>query len=400
MFVDDDLGVLMDLERNLQKMSAKWEMVFYVDPREALAHLADGTVDLVVSDLHIHGMGDAIFLGAAAACSPHTIRFALSEPDDAEEALQLADICHQVLTKPCEPRRLVAKALRALAGQDLLPDRDMQAKVSRIHQLPSRPDIHELLVKELSGDHPSFENIAALVSEDVALTAKVLQIASCSLFSADGVTPGLVTAVSRLGVPRVTAVVRNHGVEAECASRLPEDFSLSGLWLHSYACAIVSQAIASFEKQPSTVVEHAFIAGLLHDIGRLVMAASEPGLYAKMIADVGDPDSARGLDSEARIFRSTHPRFGAYLVGLWGFSEDIVDAVAYHHAPSQCPDTGLGPLTFIHAAEAFCRIPHDGQGAVELALDDDPYYQALGVTDRLAGWRDVTDRMMAEEAVA
>jgi HD-like signal output (HDOD) protein/CheY-like chemotaxis protein len=396
MFVDDDPRNLTVLERSLQTMRKKWEMVFYANPLDALNHMADGPIDLVVSDLRMPGMDGADFLGKVADCAPHTIRFALSDDSDREDALRLVGVCHQVLTKPCNTERLVQQARQALAAQKDLPDRSLQTKVARIHDLPSRPEVHELIVRELASDGASCESLAALISEDIALTAKVLQLASTGFFSADGSTPGLANAVASLGIQRIRGVVRSHSVEAECAPKLPEGFSLEELWLHSMACALVGQAIASADAQPTALVERTFVAGLVHDIGRLVMAASEPELYARTIGDIADPDSPDALNSETRIFKSTHPRIGAYLVGLWGFSEDVTHAVAYHHAPAQCPNRTLGPLAFVYAAEAFCRLPDGLSDAAATPLDD-AYFQAIGVANRLADWRRVADSLTKED---
>lgn len=396
MFVDDEINVLSILERSLHKMRKKWDMVFYANAEEALDHLAEGPIDLVVSDLRMPVMDGAVFLDQVAERSPHTIRFMLSGYTDDETALRVVDICHQVLSKPCDTENLVRHVQRALASREILPDRDMQSKVSRIQHLPSRPEVQDLILKELSSETPSFDNLAALVAEDIGLSAKVLQIAASGFFNGDTATPSLVSAVSRLGVQRVKAVVRSHGVEKDCCDKVADEFDLEALWLHSMACANLCQAIAGSEQLPKAAVENAFIAGLLHDVGRLVMAASEPELYIKHIARFADPDTQQGLKAEEQIFKGSHPQIGAYLTGLWGFPEDIVRAIAYHHTPSQCPVHEVGSLTYLHAAEFFCRIDADGESS-PMPEFDAAYYETLGIEDRLAAWKQVTRRMVLGE---
>ncbi|MEK9660630.1 MAG: HDOD domain-containing protein [Alphaproteobacteria bacterium] len=239
MFVDDELRALTGLERDLHKMRTKWDMLFYASPVEALDHMADGPIDLVVSDLRMPVMDGASFLNRVAVQTPNAIRFIASDERDRSGALDLIGVCHQVLSKPYDADLLIKQAQRALASRRLLPDNELKSKVTDIRELPSRPEVHELIIAELRSEQPSYDTVAALIAEDLALSAKVLQIAASCFFRTDGV-PNLSDAVNLLGMPRIGAVVRNHALEAENAPKIHDSFSLEGLWLHSLACANIS----------------------------------------------------------------------------------------------------------------------------------------------------------------
>ena len=382
-FVDGDPHALVTLERKLRDMRKNWDMLFYAKAEETFASLGDGPVDLVVADTHLRGIEGTAFFSRVAEIAPSALRFALVDGKDSDAALSYAGLCHQVLPKAERIERLLQKAQKALANRKLLPDEGAQSKVTRLRSLPARAEVQEMLVRELSGDPPSFEAIAALVSEDIALTAKVLQIASSGLFSADGETPGLVTAVSRLGVQRVKAVVRGNEVERTCAGKIDDDSWIEALWLHSAACATICQTIAAVEWLDTKQVENAFVVGLLHDIGRLAMAASEPALYREMLAGMAAPDSADGMRAETQIFKAAHPQIGAYLIGLWGFSDDIVQAVAHHHTPGEGTSERADLLAIVHAAEAFSTF--SDPAAALSALDAD-YFRALGIDGKPEEW--------------
>jgi HD-like signal output (HDOD) protein len=113
------------------------------------------------------------------------------------------------------------------------------------------------------------------------------------------------------------------------------------------------------------------------------MAASEPALYREMLAGMAAPDSADGMRAETQIFKAAHPQIGAYLIGLWGFSDDIVQAVAHHHTPGEGTSERADLLAIVHAAEAFSTFS-DPVAALS-ALDAD-YFRALGIDGKPEEW--------------
>jgi HD-like signal output (HDOD) protein len=114
-------------------------------------------------------------------------------------------------------------------------------------------------------------------------------------------------------------------------------------------------------------------------VGTLVLAASLPRDYAKAIA-LAAAEAVDIHEAERRVFGATHSQVGAYLIGIWGLPEPIVEAVAWHHDPLRCPERTFTPLTAVHVANAL----EEAAGGPDLA-----YLEALGVAGRLETWRQI-----------
>lgn len=159
--------------------------------------------------------------------------------------------------------------------------------------------------------------------------------------------------------------------------------SLETLWRHSLSTGGWAKGIAEGETTDRKVADEEFLAGLLHDVGKLVFAANLPERYsaARVLAqEQGLPD----WEAEQTIFGATHAAVGAYLLGLWGLPDPLIEAVAFHHHPALCPDRSFSPLTAVHVANALVHAQEQGD-AVARQIDQE-YLDALGLRDRLAIW--------------
>ena len=196
----------------------------------------------------------------------------------------------------------------------------------------------------------------------------------------------LVEAVKLLGLDTIKALVLSVQIFSYFDQQQGGAFALDVLWQHSLATSTCAKRIAQEEQQDRHVVDHAFMAGLLHDIGKLVLAAHLPDLYS--VARVqAQAHGTTVWEAERAVLGTTHAEVGAYLLGLWGLPEPIVEALAFHHCPSACPEQRFSPLTAVHIANALVP-PEDSTeaGGTPAALDS-AYVAQLGLSERLSTWR-------------
>ena len=158
--------------------------------------------------------------------------------------------------------------------------------------------------------------------------------------------------------------------------------SLTALWEHSVTVSSLAQRIASCEGCAKAMVEQSFTAGLLHDIGKVVLLAEMPREYHEIFE--AQPGTSQTLERER--LGCTHAEVGAYLMSIWGLPFSLVHAVAFHHHSSESTETEFSCLTAVHAANAIVRstdaTPSNPDGEI-----DTNYLDHLGLREKEAVWR-------------
>ena len=129
----------------------------------------------------------------------------------------------------------------------------------------------------------------------------------------------------------------------------------------------------------------AFTAALLHDVGKLVLARSIPDDYADVVAQA-EADQVPTWMAERDMLGTTHADVAAYLLSLWGLPTSIVEAVAWHHRPSDRPVRAFGPLGAVHAANVIQHQAHPGDVIGHPSSRDETYLTRLDVPDRFPSW--------------
>ena len=164
-------------------------------------------------------------------------------------------------------------------------------------------------------------------------------------------------------------------------------------WTHSRTTAAFAHAIAKSEGLSEDRTQDCFTAGLLHDIGQIVLASLCSDEYYQVVRAA----QAQGISlaaSEYRAFGSTHAQVGGYLLGLWGLPDAIVEAVAWHHEPSQARPKAFTPLIAVHVADFYDRQMHTGTPRLSDHPIDEPLLAALGLQDRLPDWEKTCQKLM------
>jgi HD-like signal output (HDOD) protein len=160
--------------------------------------------------------------------------------------------------------------------------------------------------------------------------------------------------------------------------------------------ASCARALAKSESGSDKLIEDAFLGGMLHDVGRLVLAGNMPE-KCREVAKVVDDEEISLRSAERNVLQATHGEVGAYVMGLWGLPDSIVEAIAYHECPSESPSREMSALTLVHCADALTlQIENSVQG--EDAGLDMKYLEELGLTQRLESWKGVCEEALLAEA--
>lgn len=352
LFVDDESMVLDGLQRSLRPMRNEWEMSFITSGHDALRLMEQETFDIIVTDMRMPGMSGTQLLEEVKHRFPQCFRIILSGQADRESILQAVDPAHQFLSKPCDTSELRRRLAWALSVRGLLRNEELQAMVSRLHALPSLPTLYVEVTSELERSEPSIIRIARLISEDMAMTAKMLQLVNSAFFGLRGQVSSPMQAVQLLGLDTLRALVLSTHVFDRFRTETLGEPELSYLWAHSLAVASFAKHIAEFEKANRRTIDECFTSGLLHDVGKLVLSSVMSDSYRKVLDLVRN--GGRGLiDAEIEVLGCHHAEVAAYLLGSWGLPEAVVEAVALHHDPAASPPRGFSPVIAAHAASCF-----------------------------------------------
>jgi putative nucleotidyltransferase with HDIG domain len=389
LFVDDEPQILQALKNLLRPYRHRWEMTFATSGQEALERIAQGPFDVVVSDMRMPRMDGVALLTQVKEVSPRSVRIVLSGHTEMEAALKTVTVAHQFLAKPCDAEQLQSVLQRACALNDLLADESLRGLAGKIGQLPSAPAVFQALTVALGNPDASIKSIAEVIERDMAMSAKVLQLVNSAFFGLPRRVANVADAVTYLG----TRMIRNLVLAAETfsvfpATRTAPGFSLEALQGHSLIVASIARKLVN-EKSKA---EDCYVAGMLHDIGKLILVTYMPEQWNESVGDLSKP---MHVVEEEKGFVG-HAKIGAYLLGLWGLPYPIIEAVAYHHAPMSIGTHSTLELPdVLYVADWLERQLVTGpRGESETRIDTD-YLASIGVgKDRLDEWQRMVEQIV------
>ncbi len=332
LFVDDETNVLEALQRMLRSHRTEWDMRFVSQAEEALRIMDRDQFHVVVSDMRMPGMDGSRFLAEVAIRHPEVVRIILSGQSDRESLLHTTGLAHQFLSKPCDSETLKTAIENASNLRNLLKNESLRKLVSRLNSLPTLPMPYLELLKELRSPHASVDRVGRIIARDMGMTAKILQLANSAFFGVRLRVTDPAHAASLLGLETIKSLVLTVQVFRQFDSKSMAFFSPEILWKHSIATGLLAQIMAKETRRDDAFINTSLIAGLMHDIGKLVFASKFTEEW-RLAQSEHSTSGERLIDIEHRVLGASHAEMGAYLLGLWGLSTPTVEAAAFHHQP-------------------------------------------------------------------
>ncbi len=401
LFVDDEVNILNGLKRSLYRCRDHWDMRFATGARQALALLGQRPADMVVSDMRMPDLDGAELLSRVEGTWPGSVRVILSGFAEEETILRTAGPSHIYLAKPCEVERIIHLMERVATLRGILGAPRLREAVAGLHGLPTLPEHYTRLVTEMRREEASADSVARILAEDMAMTATILKVANSAYFSFVCRVNDIFHAVRLLGFEKVRGLALNSGL----LSMMGDGGGLSPLLARLNHVALERAAlIETLVRQFGGSAEmgaRGFTAGMLSPLGSMMFLHLYPDTYPALLGQGGTTPLA---EAEQAAFGGTSAEIGAYLMGLWGFDDDMVEAVLYQDTPKACVYQGPGLLAYVHVARSLVPLfdpPSRCQGAAPgsagargpLPLDEG-YLAALGLP---AGLRDWQARLPQEE---
>ncbi len=431
LFVDNDPGEDQKLTKTLRSMCPEWEMEVAVSGEEALNIMYKSPFDVIVSDIRVRGIDSIELLDTVSERYPETVRIVHSDLSNLEISLKSTMTAHQLLMKPCCAETMKNTIERTCRLRDLLRSETLKKTIVGIKNLPSLPSLYNLIIAEMQSPEGSLKKVGYLISQDVSMSAKILQLVNSAFFALPRKIVDPQQAAVFVGIETLKSIILSIHV----FSSLSEDaelseFSLMKMWSHSLRTSRLAGDIARAANADRKVVEEAMTAGMLHDIGKLVMLEA-PGKY-KEVMDLIETTGCDSSDAEYTVMETSHAELGAYLLGLWGLPDAVVESVAFHHDPSRLikrmfimspeitkddsgktksEDVSLKPqpiekysteftaLTAVHIANALTMQGNCSSDTTYFPYVDMSYLKTLELIDKLPEWVELYENTKQVSAI-
>lgn len=378
------------LRRALLERQRDWQLDIAPGAGAALARLEAGAIDAIVVR-HAPPTLDAMAL-LARVRERHAglVRLLVVDPGRDLEVAGAQSVAQRTLVANSDPFEWIESLRQALSLRDLVSTPGLRSLVGQIGDLPAVPRVYTALSRRLESSDSSIEEIADLLEEDSALTARVLKLANSAYFGRDQAVTRLAVAAARLGTRLLRGLVLTAEVNERFATPSPGGFDHDSYQRH---VTLVARIASSLEPRAAWK-DDAFTGGLLHDVGKLILAARLPAVAHELRAQA-ERDGRPLHEIEREKLGVDHGAIGAYLLGLWDLPSTLVDAAARHHEVAFDRPITLDAVHAVALANRLARDVTATSGPTFAGTDGN-----AEVDPRWEWWRAMADQLAHEGLAA
>ena len=351
LFVEPDKKLHSIYTQNMRPQDNEWDLQFSETAQDALEKATHKSYDLVVAtNILPDGPGGLELLTNIKNLSPGTIRFLLVNETEPDAHRALVGAPQQILTKPLNLKNFMLQTRRAFALRSAVRNPNILQLLGKAEALPPLPRVFHQVSQKLSDSNASLHDVAKIIEKDIVLSSKVLKLANSALFNLRVPANTVTQAVSLLGSHTISSLIFNLGVSDSFKGGAATEQFIEKLNTHSLICAKRLTTILRTWNAEKTLIDKAFFCGIAHDLGKLVLAKYAPGKWIET-KNALHMETCSDVEIEREIIGIDHAEIAAYLLALWGFPNDQIIAVAFHHAPSKIKDREFGLLCGLHLAD-------------------------------------------------
>lgn len=387
-FLEPEAAVQAQWAARLKWPERSWEVVFAANAAEALQRCEAARCDALVALPQLRDRSGPELLNEVGRRYPHTARLLRCTPEARRDLKGFEGWPPQCVAAEPSPTDFEAAVELALQLNEWLSDPCLASLLPKLQKLPPVPTIYSQVATELASPRGSIDFVSKLIAKDPALTARILQLVNSPTFALNRQITEAVEAVMFLGGERTKSILLVASISLHFDSTRCPGFSQDRLWHHAVGVGSFARAVTLRETGDLKLGDQAFTAGLLHDIGKLLLASNLPETYAHAIG-VAESQQLSMHVAEQLSFGASHAEVGACLLGTWGLPLSIVRAIAWHHRPGAAPERAFSLLTAVHAANVLeherKKLPVSG---VCEGFDID-YLQRLDLATVRNRWREM-----------
>jgi len=227
----------------------------------------------------------------------------------------------------------------------------IEAYVARATPMPTLPASAVRILELSKGDDSEVEEIADAVMTDKVLTARMIRLVNSAFWGLRRQVTSIREAIVYLGLHQIRSIVLTTTLFNTFESKNPE-FDISHIWEHGLGCAMIARKIAKMAGYKD--FEKAYIAGLMHDIGKVILSQYSLQEYDRVLDKVKE-GACTFYEAENEILGINHTDFAAWFKSEWGFADELAEVIAYHHTPEKATvDPYL--ISIVTLANLFSRV--------------------------------------------
>jgi len=349
LFVDDETKVLRSFRRAF--LDSDYRVLLAESGREGLEILGTEAIDLVISDMNMPQMNGYEFLQEVKERHPSVIRIILSgytERNTVCKAL-IDGSAKAYIAKPWDNQQLKEYIRHMFEVQDILNGKGLLEFINGMGELPTLPSIYYTIISLIQSDADVSE-IAEVIEEDPALSARVLKVANSAFYHR--ATGSIKQAIVYMGLLTIRDIVLSTSVFESLGSTSETHFTAELLWRQSNLCNSIASSIYRLVHS-TNVPEEFFASGLLHDIGLLVMLKYFPDKFSQVLQAVEEDPQLSLIDAEEIVVGTTHSELGGYLLNWWNLPHTLIEAALFHHCPLDERSINKEFNVIVHLADAY-----------------------------------------------
>lgn len=313
--------------------------------KAALEMLAKHQFTIVICMAELGKVSGIEFLRAIGKKLSRSARFLVNNSKE-DISLEASQVAHSILPLPIDIAKLKVTIKNVGSQNKAITKKSIIGAVKSVKTLPSAPKVYMQLNHILQSKHVDSDKIAEIIMQDPALAAKVLQFSNSAFIAKGNPINSITEAITRMGVEMLSCIV----MTAELFVYKPsfQGFSIEGEQQHSLATAKLASSLV----KPG-LKQQAMIAGLLHDIGKLVLFDIDPALTQRFFQE--QSTAADNVLLERRMFNCDHCTVGAFLLHVWSFPYDLIAAITDHHEPKKLLASEFGVAQAVYVANKLIK---------------------------------------------
>jgi HD-like signal output (HDOD) protein len=385
----DSTGNYVNWGHEVLSAGYDWEVLRFNTMQSLLDDIqrSDFEVVVVASSMSLRAEEELELINKIASVNPNAIRvFIGSDYWNAGQRAKAADQVHRAFETTVPAKEIAEELEYVVKITRLLQRSSLQKYVSNIGCLPTPPAMYKQLTDAINSDISGLSEISEIVEQDPAVVAQIMKQVNSAFFGLSRTVTSLKDAVSLLGVRNIRSIALSYQLNSQfVAGQGWNKFAFEKINQRSLVVARLAQAISRRAGASKSVQDQAFLAGLLHELGVLIMASHDPENYRKLIAYSAKKQKPVYLVEKAAM-GFFHGEVAAALLTLWNLSPHVVEAVMLHHVPHLSVSKEFNALTAVHVADSLLP-PISSAGADFSSKLSIKYLDQLDMVEKVPQWR-------------